>query len=60
MAIMNAALSRGKVLAYLVYFSLDLSFLQLVFAAELKALFVFSFVSPRKKGGRFVPWWRNT
>ena len=41
MAIMDASLSHGKVLAYLVYFFLDLSFFLFAFAAKFDALFFF-------------------
>ena len=43
MAIMNAALSCGKILAYLVYFSLDLSLFLFTFVAKLDLLLFFFF-----------------
>lgn len=59
-AIMNAALSRGKVLACSVSFSFVLSFSLFAFVAKLNALLFFSFARPLRRGGRFMLWWRST
>jgi len=59
-AIMNAALSRREVLACLVYFSFLILFSLIAFVAKPDTLSFSLFASLRRKGGRFVLWYKST